>query len=41
MSLQDQTIVDISLELDPKNHAMPTRRAFKKDMPFEMEVLST
>ena len=34
-----QTIVDISLELDPKNFAMRTPAGFKKDMQFEMEVL--
>src|ERR1700748_2395181 len=32
-------IVDISLELDPKNFAMRTPAGFKKDMQFEMEVL--
>ena len=34
-----QTIVDISLELDPKNFAMRTPAGFKKDMQFEMEVI--
>src|SRR3982074_2295381 len=34
-----QKIVDISLELDPKNYAMRTPAGFKKDMQFEMEVL--
>jgi kynurenine formamidase len=33
------TIVDISLELDPKNFAMRTPAGFKKDMQFEMEVI--
>jgi kynurenine formamidase len=32
-------IVDISLELDPKNFGMRTPAGFKKDMQFEMEVL--
>ena len=32
-------IVDISLELDPKNFAMRTPAGFKKDMQFEMEVI--
>jgi hypothetical protein len=39
MPLQYQTIVDISLELDPKNFAMRTPAGFKRDMQFEMEVL--
>ena len=39
MPLQYHTIVDISLELDPKNYAMRTPAGFKKDMQFEMEVL--
>jgi arylformamidase len=39
MTLQYQTIVDISLELDPKNYSMRTPTGFKKDMQFEMEVL--
>src|SRR3954465_5520821 len=39
MPLAYQTIVDISLELDPKNYAMRTPAGFKKDMQFEMEVL--
>src|ERR1700692_3988928 len=39
MTLQFQTIVDISLELDPKNFAMRTPAGFKKDMQFEMEVI--
>ena len=33
------TIVDISLELDPKNFAMRTPTGFKKDMQFAMEVI--
>ena len=33
------TIVDISLELDPKNFAMRTPAGFKKDMQFAMEVI--
>ena len=32
-------VVDISLELDPKNFAMRTPAGFKKDMQFEMEVI--
>ena len=39
MPLSYQTIVDISLELDPKNYSMRTPAGFKKDMQFEMEVL--
>ena len=39
MPLAFQTIVDISLELDPKNYSMRTPAGFKKDMQFEMEVL--
>jgi len=39
MPLSFQTIVDISLELDPKNYSMRTPTGFKKDMQFEMEVL--
>ncbi len=39
MQVQYQTIVDISLELDPKNFAMRTPAGFKRDMQFEMEVL--
>lgn len=32
-------IVDISLELDPRNFAMRTPAGFKKDMQFAMEVI--
>jgi len=32
-------IIDISLELDPKNFAMRTPAGFKKDMQFAMEVI--
>src|SRR5947207_15149275 len=39
MPLAFQTIVDISLELDPNNYSMRTPAGFKKDMQFEMEVL--
>src|SRR5438045_2183636 len=39
MAIAFQKIVDISLELDPKNFAMRTPAGFKKDMQFEMEVL--
>jgi arylformamidase len=39
MSLAFQTIIDISLELDPKSYSMRTPAGFKKDMQFEMEVL--
>jgi kynurenine formamidase len=35
----DMRIVDISLELDPKDFAMRTLTGFKKDMQFEMEVI--
>ena len=38
MSIAFRKIVDISLELDPKNFAMRTPAGFKKDMKFEMEV---
>ena len=34
-----QKIIDISLELDPKNFGMRTPAGFKKDMQFEMEVI--
>jgi arylformamidase len=37
--LQSQTLIDLSLELDPKNFAMRTPAGFKRDMQFEMEVL--
>ena len=39
MPASSQRIVDISLELDPKNFAMRTPAGFKKDMQFEMEVI--
>src|ERR1700729_399672 len=39
MPVSAGTIVDISLELDPKNFGMRTPAGFKKDMQFEMEVL--
>src|SRR5438128_8448407 len=39
MPLQYETIIDISLELDPKNFAMRTPAGFTRDMQFEMEVL--
>src|SRR5438034_6241397 len=39
MQLQFCKIVDISLELDPKNFAMRTPAGFTKDMRFEMEVI--
>ena len=39
MSIEFRKIVDISLELDPKNFAMRTPAGFKKDMQFEMEVI--
>jgi arylformamidase len=35
----NRRIVDISLELDPKNFAMRTPAGFKKDMQFAMEVI--
>src|SRR5258708_7249058 len=37
--IQFDKIVDISLELDPKNFGMRTPSGFKKDMQFEMEVI--
>jgi len=33
------TIIDISLELDPRNFGMRTPTGFKKDLQFAMEVL--
>jgi kynurenine formamidase len=33
------TLVDLSLELDPKHFSMRTPAGFKKDMQFEMEVI--
>ena len=39
MTTQFQRIVDISLELDPKNFGMRTPAGFTKDMQFEMEVI--
>jgi arylformamidase len=39
MPLQYDTIIDISLELDPANFAMRTPAGFTRDMQFEMEVL--
>src|SRR5712691_13186753 len=39
MPLQYDTIIDISLELDPGNFAMRTPAGFTRDMQFEMEVL--
>jgi arylformamidase len=39
MPLHYDTIIDISLELDPKNFAMRTPAGFTRDMQFEMEVL--
>ena len=39
MQLQSENIIDLSLELDPKNFAMRTPAGFKKDMQFEMEVI--
>ena len=39
MSLPHGKIIDISLELDPRNFAMRTPAGFKKDMQFAMEVL--
>jgi arylformamidase len=39
MPLSYNEIIDISLELDPKNFAMRTPPGFKKDMQFEMEVI--
>src|SRR6202521_3511547 len=39
MSVAGGQIVDISLELDPKNFGMRTPAGFTKDMQFAMEVL--
>src|SRR5262249_44889431 len=39
MSLAIEKIIDISLELDPKNFGMRTPAGFKKDMQFAMEIL--
>ena len=39
MSLAIEKIIDISLELDPKNFGMRTPAGFKKDMQFEVEIL--
>src|SRR5262249_48037327 len=39
MALAIEKIIDISLELDPKNFGMRTPAGFKKDMQFEMETL--
>src|SRR5437016_5199080 len=39
MSIEFGKIVDISLELDPKNFAMRTPAGFTKDVQFEMEVI--
>jgi arylformamidase len=39
MPLSIGKIIDISLELDPKNFAMRTPAGFKKDMQFELEVI--
>src|SRR6266481_8351774 len=39
MSLALEKIIDISLELDPKNFTMRTPAGFKKDMQFQMEIL--
>src|SRR2546421_10263148 len=39
MALPLGKIIDISLELDPRNFAMRTPAGFKKDMQFEIEVL--
>jgi arylformamidase len=39
MPLSIGKIIDLSLELDPKNFAMRTPAGFKKDMQFELEVI--
>ena len=39
MPIAGGKIVDISLELDPKNFGMRTPAGFTKDMQFAMEVL--
>ena len=37
--LQFENIVDLSLELDPKNFGMRTPAGFTRDLQFAMEVL--
>src|SRR5580658_8400543 len=39
MLLRPENIIDLSLDLDPRNFAMRTPAGFKKDMQFEMEVI--
>ena len=39
MKVEYDTIVDLSLELDPGSYSMRTPAGFKRDMQFEMEVL--
>jgi arylformamidase len=39
MIAPNPTLIDLSLELDPKHFAMRTPPGFKKDMQFEMEVI--
>jgi kynurenine formamidase len=39
MLLRAENVIDLSLELDPKNFAMRTPAGFKKDMQFDMEII--
>jgi hypothetical protein len=39
MLLRPGNMIDLSVELDPKNFAMRTPTGFKEDMQFEMEVI--
>jgi arylformamidase len=39
MLLRAENVIDLSLELDPKNFGMRTPAGFKKDMQFDMEII--
>jgi arylformamidase len=39
MLLRSENVIDLSLELDPKNFGMRTPAGFKKDMQFDMEII--
>jgi kynurenine formamidase len=39
MKIEYDTIIDLSLELDPASYSMRTPAGFKRDMQFELEVL--
>lgn len=39
MLLRAENVIDLSLELDPKNFGMRTPAGFKKDMQFVMEII--